>query len=180
LRLPEARKICHKDFPYLLGAATEYRGVTKKLIHALKFNFTKDAVQELGMILLRYVERVGWQPSPETVVLPIPLSKRRERERGFNQAALLSEIFADKLNLRLEKSALKRVRHTLAQSKTASPEERARNIQNCFTVDPAYVRSKNIILIDDVVTSGATLSEAARSLKNSGVKNILALVVAKA
>jgi competence protein ComFC len=179
LRLPEGKKVCHKDTPYLLGAATDYHGPAKKLIHALKFDLVQDAAEELGSLLSEYSARVNFEPQND-LVIPIPLSRQRRRERGFNQAEQIARSLATRLGLELCTAPLCRIRQTPAQSKTASLHERIKNVAGCFSADPEIVRGRNILLIDDVVTSGATLLEAAKALKAAGADTITALVAAKA
>ncbi|MDO8536841.1 MAG: ComF family protein [bacterium] len=180
LRLASGKKICHQDYPYLLGSAADYGAVMKSLIHGLKFRFIKKAAEPLGKFLIRYTEGLSL-PVQKFVVVPIPLSGTRLRERGFNQSELVAKIFADHFNLALETKLLLRVKNTKPQSETRNLVERKENIKECFAViTPEYLRGKNIILIDDVTTSGATLFEAAKVLKSAGVRKILALTVAKA
>ena len=113
-------------------------------------------------------------------ILSIPLHKRKERERGFNQAELLAEELRKKLALPvIQKGILVRMRNNLPQAKTKSREERKENIKGAFAVtDNSSVAGKNILLVDDVATTGATLFEAASVLKEAGVGKISAIVFA--
>ncbi len=114
------------------------------------------------------------------IVVFIPLHHSRERKRGFNQAKLLAEIVAKNFNLEL-KNVLMRVKNTPPQAQAENREKRRENLFGAFTIiDPDEIKNKNIILIDDVYTSGATMSEAARVLKSRGARKIIALVAAKA
>lgn len=176
----EHKKICHLDFPYLLGAAADYRDeAVQELVHALKFDFVKAAARPLAALLVKYAERVNY-PIDGFVIVPIPLSKTRKRKRGFNQSFLLAEIFADRFDLEFHPSILVRHKNTLAQSELKDFEKKRANVENCFSVaEPDMVQGKNFILIDDVVTSGATLFEAANALKRAGAKKIIAFAAAK-
>lgn len=180
-RLPYGEKICHVDFPYVLGAAGSYRDeVLKALIHHLKFRYVTAAAEPLADILSDYVSRAGVL-LPNTIIIPIPLSRKRERMRGFNQSERIARRFADLRELPLETHALVRIKHAKPQSETKSIEERSRNIRGSFAVtDNTLVFQKNIFLVDDVATSGATLFEAARTLKSAGAKKIIGLACAKA
>jgi predicted amidophosphoribosyltransferase len=114
------------------------------------------------------------------LIVPVPLHPRRERERGFNQAKILAEIVAHHFNLTLIE-ALKRIKNTKPQAKIKDIEKRMQNIFNCFAIkSPEAIQGKNIILIDDVFTSGATINEAVKVLKQNGAKKVIALVLAKA
>lgn len=182
-RLPIGKKICHRDFPYILGAAASYSDqAVQDLIHGLKFRRIADAAVSLSETLVRYAEKALPLTSlKQHVVVPIPLSRERERARGFNQARLIADLFAKHFGFPMHVGALERIRNTGAQSELKSYEERRENVKDCFAVlEPEAVQGKRIILIDDVTTSGMTLYEAARTLKSAGAKDIIALVVAKA
>lgn len=180
-RLASGKKICHKDFPYVLGAATEYRNdAVRNLIHGLKFKFSKQAAAVLGGFLAEYAERLGISFS-DYLVLPIPLSPARLRKRGFNQAELIARVFAERFSLPLATNVLARVKNTKPQSEAKNVGERRENVRACFVVkNTTSVFGKNIVLIDDVTTSGATLLEAALTLKSAGAKKIIALTAARA
>ncbi len=179
-RLPEGKKICHFDFPYILGAAAEYQDKTVRfIVKALKFGFTKNAARQLAELLIACSENIDLA-GDDWLVVPIPLGKKRMRKRGFNQAELIAKIFAEHFSLEIEKSALIRSKETEPQSEMKNFESRIENAEGCFgAVHPEKFSGRNIILIDDVSTSGATFFEAASYLKKSGVKKIIALAAAK-
>jgi ComF family protein len=180
-RLPEAKRICHHDFPYTLGAAASYGDETvKKLIHALKFQYSKAAAKPLGNLLVDYVNQLNLNLK-NFIVVPLPLSSQRLKKRGFNQSELIAKIFANRFLLQIQTGCLVRSKNSKPQSETKNLNERRENIKGCFGIkSPDMLGGKNIILIDDVTTSGATLLEAAEVLKSAGVKKIIALTVAKA
>lgn len=177
-RLPNASPICHPAFPYLLGAAASYEGPIKSLVLALKFALVREAAAELGDVALAYALQIPL-PWREFVVVPVPLSKRRFKERGFNQAELIAACVAKGLGVPALPGALTRIRHTRPQSLASSVEERGKNVLGAFMGHSPEIRGKKVILVDDVVTSGATLFAAATALKSAGAKNIAALVPAK-
>ncbi len=180
-RLPDQKKICHKDAPYLLGAAGAYDDeLLRALIHALKFQGITGAATPLAGILVEYIARLGMDLSG-FVVVPIPLSAQRARSRGFNQSALIARPFAEALRLPLDERLLARILHRKPQSDTEDIAERKENIKGCFALaHGADAQNKKIILVDDVTTSGTTFAEAARVLKDAGAKKIFALACAKA
>ena len=179
-RLPAERRICHPSFPYLLGAATDHEESVRELIHALKFAFVRQAAEPLAEILIRYTRTLPLDLK-DMIVVPVPLARRRLRERGFNQSELIARRFADHLGLPLEAKAIVRTSHKQPQWEIRNFEEKRRNVAGCFSmVNPEAVRRKKIFLIDDVTTSGATLFEAAKILKAAGSKTIVALAVAMA
>ncbi|MEK7507928.1 MAG: double zinc ribbon domain-containing protein [Patescibacteria group bacterium] len=188
-RLPEGKKVCHKSAPYLLGAAANYEnGAVKNMIHGLKFRFLKKSGEALGKLLVHYVDSVAKlqefdiDKKDGAVVIPIPLSKKRERVRGFNQSEIIARVFADRYEFDLALDCLVRTRDTVPQSETGNIAERLRNVRECFSVinEKPLIDKKMVVLIDDVTTSGATILAAAKELKRVGVKHILALVIAKA
>lgn len=118
----------------------------------------------------------------EPILIPIPLSRKRERERGFNQSLLLSQnlIRLDKnLNFKLEKNILIKTKDTKHQAQIKNKNERLKNLFNSFKIkNEKVIIGKNIILIDDVTTTGATLNEAKKVLKEAGAKKIIAFTIA--
>ncbi len=198
-RLADGKKICHYDTLYLLAAAGNYDDVIlRNLIHYFKYKSFKNLAPVLGEIILKYFKtcrlwpasaaKRGERASPlagnlklETyLIVPIPLHSRRERERGFNQAKLIAKIIACHLNL-LFVNGLERIKNNKPQANLKDNEARIKNMTNCFKIkNPELIKGKNIILVDDVFTSGATINEAVKILKENGAKKIIALVIAKA
>ena len=179
-RLPECRKICHPETPYLLAAAGDYANPPlRETILTLKFKRRRDAAATLANLTARHIAMAGLDLNGFAAV-PLPLSKRRERERGFNQAELIANAFARQTNIPIVTNAIIRTRHTKPQSEINNIDDRRANLANAFTPGPAPLPSRHILLIDDVTTSGATLREAARALKTAGARRIIALVAAAA
>jgi ComF family protein len=171
---------CHPDFPFVLGAAASYEDTTlQSFVHHLKFRSIRSAAEPLGELLSNYASRARLDLA-DFVVVPIPLSRRRERLRGYNQAELIARHFAARTGLPVETGMLIRAKHAKPQSETTSEAERKENIRGAFAVrDPSLVRDKKILLVDDVSTSGSTFLEASRMLKIAGSGKIIALAVAK-
>lgn len=167
---------------YASGAATDYSNATvQSLIHHLKFRSISDAAETLGNLMVQWAKNTRLDLDACCYVMPIPLSRQRRRARGYNQAELIARHFAATLDLPLETHALVRTRHTKPQSETTSISERMHNIHGVFAVrNPDAVRGKNILLIDDVYTSGTTFLEAASVLHEAGAARIIALAAAKA
>lgn len=117
----------------------------------------------------------------DPILIPIPLSKRRRRERGYNQAEIIAKgikkISEDRLTL--ETDVLVKIKETEHQAHIKERHKRLRNLAGSFAVlHPEKIKGKNIILIDDVTTTGATLTEAKKALKIAGAKKIIAFTVA--
>jgi len=117
--------------------------------------------------------------SPE-VIVPVPLHRDRLRWRGFNQSLLLAKRLAWRLRLRVEPHALRRIRHTAPQVEL-SDSARQRNVRGAFSVrDPKHIRDRRILLVDDVMTTGATVDVCSRELLDSGASSVEVLTLARA
>ncbi|MFH0845993.1 MAG: phosphoribosyltransferase family protein [Patescibacteria group bacterium] len=116
------------------------------------------------------------------LLIPIPISHKKLQERGYNQTELIAQELNNldkRLSFEYRKNILKKIKHTTPQSRTHSKEEREINLKNCFKVImPKLIKDKNIILLDDVITTGATLKEAMRTLKKYKPKQIICVTVA--
>jgi ComF family protein len=180
-RLPENKKTCHQDSLFILAAAGFYGDeILDKLITLLKYQKIKQAAIPLGEILSRYLENCKLKIE-NFVIIPVPLHWRREKNRGFNQSDLIADRLSKTSGLAVVKNILKRTRNTPSQVGLKEKEKREINVQNCFVVEkPELLFQKNVILLDDVFTSGATMKEAVEVIKKAGAKKIIGLVVAKA
>lgn len=165
-----------------LAAASSYSNpALKELIHYLKYKGFLKAGKALGEILTKYLNRLNLNPQ-DFIIVPVPLYGTRHRKRGFNQAELLAEIVGKHFNRPVLTKVLKRIKETKPQIEISDYKIRSENIKGVFSVaekQKELVKGKQIILVDDVCTSGATIKEAARTLKRAGARKIIALVVAK-
>ena len=109
-------------------------------------------------------------------IIPIPLHRKRLEKRGYNQAEIIAEALGKRLNLPVKKKQLKRKINTKPQ-KDLNPGERQKNIKGAFTADEG-LKGENILLLDDIYTTGATLDEAAGTLKKAGAERVYFLVIA--
>lgn len=182
MRIAEPKGACEA-----IIAATSYASPeAQALVKALKYDRVTDAANTLALITVAAargaLERT-LLTREEWFLVPIPLHKKRERTRGFNQSALFAEALTHHEPLRhiALSHALERTRNTDTQTEKPDYDTRRANVKDCFSVTaPNAVRGKNVLLVDDVATSGATLAEAARSLKRAGIRHVTALVFAKA
>ena len=113
------------------------------------------------------------------VLVPVPLHPKRLRERGYNQSVLLARELSKLTNLPVVEDCLVRLQHTPPQAKTATVEERRSNVSGAFACRNDGVRDRQVILIDDVSTSGATLNACALALKAAGAASVWGLVMAR-
>lgn len=165
-----------------------YTGGLRAAILQLKFYRRERLGKKLGELLKSVwegVEEIGKAEQP--LLVPVPLHRSRERERGFNQAQLLAEGLGRKLEkthggwtARVEMRCLRRTRATPPQT-GLSLGARHENVRGVFAViSPELVRGRVVVLVDDVMTTGATLSACAGVLKRAGAKQVIALVLARA
>jgi ComF family protein len=159
-------------------AAARYDEVARTLVHALKYGDRLDLAPAMG----RWMARAGRQLVAEAdALVPVPLHWRRLWARRFNQSALLAKSIAQQTGVEIADAALKRVKAT-AQQVGLSQAERALNVQGAFRVPPegkASVAGRRLVLIDDVMTSGATSDACARALLRAGAKSVDVVVFAR-
>ena len=116
---------------------------------------------------------------PVEILIPVPMHQKRLRERGYNHSSLLARELGKLTNLPVVDDCLIRQRHTPPQARTSSVEERRSNIADAFTCRDHRLRDKQVLLIDDVSTSGATLDACAAALKEAGATSVWGLVMAR-
>jgi ComF family protein len=164
-----------------------YRGSMKAAIHALKYERLHPAARGLGRMLARAIAQLAGEAPAEMLVVPVPLHRTRHADRGFNQARALAEHALRFLRrshpqwrLTLAPSTLMRQRATTSQAGLTSRERRL-NVRGAFTVaDRAAVTGKHVLLIDDVLTTGATARAAARVLVRAGAESVWVATLARA
>lgn len=144
----------------------QFAGIIRVLVHRFKYRADLAAGEYLGRLLAARTRGV-FVEAPE-VVVPVPLHRRRLRERGFNQAAVLARVVSRAEGAPLAAAALRRVVHTVSLT-GLDLEDRAREVRGAFVVrQPEIVAGKRVLLVDDVLTTGATVEECCRVLKGAG------------
>ena len=165
-----------------------YRGTLRALVLQLKFRRRERLGRRLGAYLAAAWERVEiFQSETRPLLVPVPLFHSRERQRGFNQARLLAEGLARHLSrsrggkrLQVAAHVLARIRETLPQT-GLSALARRENVRGAFKVkDPKQIEGRDVVLVDDVMTTGATLSACSHALKQAGSGTVFALALARA
>jgi ComF family protein len=156
-------------------AGAEYAGVVREAIHAFKFEGHRALARPLAALVLE--QSGGWRGAGVAALVPVPLARAREQERGFNQAALVAERLAAGLRLPVRPRWLSRVRATEAQSDLGATERRV-NVRGAFAAGPA-VAGRHVVVVDDVLTTGATAAECARALRAAGAARVGVLTVAR-
>lgn len=151
----------------------------RKLIHALKYKRIRSIGDLLGRLLADYCRNFNVNFPEELAVVSLPLHSWRKRRRGFNQAEIVAHAFLTQFNSGVLLMGILKRNKNIRPQVELSGEERRQNIVGVFSVvDSRAVEGKQILLIDDVKTTGATLEEAARVLKEAGAKRIWAMTAA--
>ena len=166
----------------LVFSASDYEKIIiKKIIKTCKFSSIQELAQAAGKLLVRGVLKFPeikdlLEHEDNLLIIPIPLSSRRQAERGFNQSLIIAQELSDYFNIPILDELKKTERQ--AQSEL-SANKRTKNITNAFSWTGENLAGFKIILVDDVVTTGATLAEAAKILKKAGAKKVIGLAVAR-
>lgn len=156
-------------------AGAEYHGVVREAIHALKFEGRRALARPLAALV---VDQWGGELGDRRVVLvPVPLAAGREQARGFNQAGLLAERLAAALGLAVRPRWLTRIRPTVPQSDLGAAERR-RNVHGAFAAHRASA-GRHVVVVDDVLTTGATAAACAAALRAAGAARVGVLTVAR-
>lgn len=151
----------------------------RQAVQRFKYGRKVSLGKPLGRIMARGCREflAAWQAD---LILPVPLHPRRLRWRGFNQSVLLARQVGRAYGIPVDPLLLRRIKETPPQTQL-SEEERRRNVRGAFALAPGRsIENKNILLIDDVYTSGATVNECSRTLKKNGAKDVYVLTLARA
>jgi ComF family protein len=184
LRVPEGTTVCgaclsHPSPCDSALAALDYAHPWDRLIARFKFNAAIDLASTLAQ-RLEQAWRTSGQGLPD-LLLPVPLSAARLRERGYNQSWEIARRLAPRLGCRADARLLLRIKDTPHQ--LAFPvEQRAANVQGAFAIEPARVPElcgRKVAVVDDVMTTGATVAEIARVLRHAGASEVHAWVLAR-
>ena len=161
-------------------AAYRSRGPVRKLVHGFKYGRQRHLRHPAGrMARPRPCDDPRLRGRRFDLIVPVPLHPARQRERGFNQATLLAELLAPRVAVPL-RSVLERIRYTKTQT-AYDRAERMENLRDAFRLRKNMnVRQLHVLLIDDVLTTGSTLSECARVLKEAGAISVYAATAARA
>ena len=149
----------------------------REAVHALKYNHLSALARPMGEMMAVYLEA---EALPVDMVVPVPLFGRRQRLRGYNQSALLArEVARIGRGLPLAERGLARRRDTPPQARSVDAEARRRNVVGAFGGERRLVEGRRVLLIDDVMTTGATLDACGRALRQAGAASVWALTFAR-
>ena len=169
---------CKEDRPAydLLRSWAVFEGPIRKALHRIKYRQDLGLGDALAAEMLDYVNQLGWHID---IVVPVPLGKKRFRERGYNQVGLIAHPLALAKGWNYAPRSLKRARETISQV-GLSADKREKNVHDAFVADSRKVDGKSVLVIDDVSTTGATLNSCAKALVNGGARKVYALSLARA
>jgi ComF family protein len=153
-----------------------FEGPIRHAIHKLKYYRNMALGDALSKHLAEYVGTLGW---PVDLVVPVPLGKKRIKERGYNQVGLVAMPLAEVNHWRYAPRAVVRSRETRSQV-GLTVAERKENVSGAFLGETGIVSGAKILLVDDVATTGATLSSCAAALMDAGARSVYALTLARA
>ncbi|MGD8464002.1 MAG: ComF family protein [Anaerolineae bacterium] len=172
---------CPKAAPHLAGLRSFglHDGPLRKAIHQFKYQHVQTLAVPLGEMM-----GLGWQvlcpPGLEIdVIVPVPLHTNRQRQRGFNQAAVLARQLGFQLDIPVFDNTLRRTRATAPQV-DLSLAEREKNVHGAFQATGRTLSGQCLMLVDDVCTTGSTLEAAAYALREGGVQTVWAYTLARA
>ena len=153
-----------------------FDGVMRQAIYQLKYRNIRALAKPLAQLMCDYLVT---NPLPVDVLVPVPLHRKRMRERGYNQSGLLARELGKFMDLLVVADCLVRQRHALPQARTSNVEERQSNVAGAFACRDNRLKDKQVLLIDDVSTSGATLDACAGVLKAAGAASVWGLTLAR-
>ena len=163
-------------YPKICGICE--KGKNTYLIIDYKFNEKPYLYRSILEFLNKYQKKYV-QFEIYDIIIPVPISKKRNKERGYNQSLLIAREIAKNENVKLRNNVISKVKNNTTQSKL-NKEERAENVKNVYKITKnKEIIDKNILLIDDIFTTGATLNECSKMLKQAGAKKVDVLTIAK-
>lgn len=157
----------------------EKGSITQELMHRLKYQGKKSVGKELGKAFGHTLKEKHWFTDAD-VIVPVPLHPSKELRRGYNQSNYIADGISEAMDIPSRSKWMKRIRMTDTQTRK-SRFDRSENVQDVFEIEnPELLRDKNVILVDDVVTTGATLEAAGMCLKEAGIARLYIATIAVA
>ncbi len=161
--------------------------MVRHAIHALKYyRYEKACTLFARAMAIPFCEEIAekrmFGTFTQPILIPLPLHAKKLHERGFNQTFLIAQALLQELqdtSISLSQTALTRVRASSSQTKTKGPQERLAHVQGAFFAQRKEVLGKDVIILDDVITTGATLKSASETLKEAGARSVWCIAVAQ-
>ena len=167
-----------KIYPYQrLISATAYKEPLASLIHLFKYRNCDYLAGFLSSLIVKHLGKIGFNPNRYQLITPVPLHKDKLKIRGYNQAGLLSKLLSNYFKIPFRDDIIGNANIRPSQTKLRK-EKREKNVQGVFVVQED-LGNKNIILADDIFTTGSTASACSRALKEKGAGNITVITLSK-
>ncbi|MFA5934460.1 MAG: phosphoribosyltransferase family protein [Candidatus Paceibacterota bacterium] len=176
--IPQANDTSDKNFKALF----QYKNkICRKAIWEIKYCSNKKITQRFSNLLYEFIlneisDEISFSNFNNPLLIPVPISKNNLKERGFNQCELMvkeiQKIDVDNF-FEFSFNSVFKTKDTLHQSKLKNRTKRLKNLNGCFSVNGNTIKGRNIIIVDDVITTGATMSEISKTLKDAGVKKVI-------
>ncbi len=169
---------CKKKRPsfFALRSWALFEDPLRQALHSLKYTNNIGLGEIFSHYLAHLWKGMAWSVD---VIIPVPLSGKRQAQRGYNQAALLAQPLAIDRNINYQPGALWRIRETSSQV-GLNREQRQQNVSGAFKAQSRYIVNKSILLVDDIATTGATLNACSSALLEEGAKRVFCLTLARA
>jgi len=169
---------CQRVLPAykLLRSYATFEGSIRNILHRLKYKRDLGLGEILAEPLSHFFTKLNW---PIDMVVPVPLAKNRMKRRGYNQAFYIAKPFALYNRLDFQPSVVVRVRETVSQVGLTAVQRRE-NMKDAFRIVSQKIKNKNILIIDDVATTGSTIDACAKAMLQEGTNEVYALTVARA
>ena len=160
--------------------------IIRKAIWEIKYRNNRKIAEKFCRPFYEFIieelsDEIAFENFNNPLLIPIPSGKETIKKRGFNQCELLVKILTEldnNQNFQSETKAIFKIKETIHQSETKNKSKRLKNLEGCFSADPQKVRGKCIILIDDVITTGATMKEVSKTLKEAGARKVIGFSIA--
>lgn len=176
--IPRANEIGNNKYKALF----QYRNkISRKAIWEIKYCANKKIIQKFSKLLYEFIideisNNISFSNFNNPLLIPIPIGKNNLKERGYNQCELIineiKKLDTEKI-FEYSFDSVYKIKNTLHQSKLKNRTKRLKNLDGCFYADPKKIQGRNIIIIDDVITTGATMSEISKTLKKAGAKKVI-------
>ena len=176
--LGSCQECSKKIYPYQrLISATAYKGPMPGLIHLFKYKNCDYLDGFLSSLIIKHLSKIGFNPNRYQLIIPVPLHKDKLKIRGYNQAGLLSKLLSNYFKIPFRDDII--INMNIRPSQTKLPKQkREKNVRGVFMVRED-LQNKNIILVDDIFTTGSTASACSKALEEKGAKNITVITLSK-
>ena len=170
---------CKDKYLDKILSATDFNNkIVKEAIHKFKYGFIEELSIPLALLILNHLQAIDCQIDNSFVIVPVPMHIKKKRRRGFNQSEEVAKLISQSTTIPLSTTLIK-TKETKPQMEL-NRRERIENIKNCFNVNnKKEIENKSILLLDDVYTTGTTMDECAKILKQNGAKEVWGLSIAR-